>query len=460
MTVSGSRGRPMGVAPQARVAVISTAYASGCMQGALGLLGYNKRMYAELNGYDYIAHVPSHFNQRYANWGKIDAMLAHAARYDWVAWLDIDAVVMNYATRVEDVVSLFPFATQLLTNKPPGDDMVNTGVVFARGSQWTRDFLNRTQHYAELYTRWPYEQGAIAQEGQKEIDAGTGRVVFYEGDDLFNSLCGYPDGSCHWTPGRFIAHFAPPACPAEDALQYAYRSVLSLPPRYAPLIVSGASSNHAGTSIGFLDSVARHAPGQRVLFWDLGLTRSERARIARHPAVSEVRTFDFARYPPHLRFDVDARSYAWKPALLNETLQDHELVLWLDAGDRLVKSPAPAWSRLLEDGLLSSETSGAYHTWVHPGMREYLRAYQPDQHLTEPMCNGAVVGMHKRSAAYGAVFKPWVDCAMDPRCITPEGSSRDNHRQDQAALTVLMSHFGVRCAKVDWVILHQDYRDD
>ena len=36
-----------------------------------------------------------------------------------------------------------------------------------------------------------------------------------------------------------------------------------------------------------------------------------------------------------------------------------------------------------------------------------------------------------------AALRGWRECSLDVECIAPSGSHRGNHRQDQAALTVL-----------------------
>lgn len=60
------------------------------------------------------------------------------------------------------------------------------------------------------------------------------------------------------------------------------------------------------------------------------------------------------------------------------------------------------------------------------------------------VCNGALIGFRKNGAAYAMVLEKWVQCALDPSCIIPKGSSRMNHRQDQSALSVLVDRaFGL-----------------
>ena len=55
----------------------------------------------------------------------------------------------------------------------------------------------------------------------------------------------------------------------------------------------------------------------------------------------------------------------------------------------------------------------------------------------------------------------WAECARAKACVCPEGSNRGNHRQDQAALTLLIAMHGGRCdhenskhSRSKWVAAH------
>ena len=49
------------------------------------------------------------------------------------------------------------------------------------------------------------------------------------------------------------------------------------------------------------------------------------------------------------------------------------------------------------------------------------------------------------------VMAIWAHCALVRACVCPKGSSRRNHRQDQAALTLALACQGVRCYDSDTV---------
>lgn len=192
-------------------------------------------------------------------------------------------------------------------------------------------------------------------------------------------------------------------------------------------IVTGADSSHFGPLRNLLMSLELFEPSTRVVVWDLGLTGDERHALEGH----ELRLFPFGAHPPHVA--MAARSYAWKPIALAEIL--HELggaVLWLDAGDLVHARLHRVRALLAGEGFWSPASSGTIRRWTHPQTLAALGA--GPELLDRRNRNGAIVGATLRAAA---LVDAWRAAALDPSVITPPGSSRENHRQDQAVLSVL-----------------------
>ncbi len=216
-------------------------------------------------------------------------------------------------------------------------------------------------------------------------------------------------------------------------------------------IVTAASYNH-GTSLLQLLKSLESASAYPIFVYDLGLGTNTKVTLKHNQRVT-LRTFHFSRYPDHFQIAVARGAYAWKPVIIQQVLDECSAVLWLDAGNRaLTGAIDKAFKRITDPlhGFLSTRTSGTIANWVHPGMRQYLAHQGFEVSQTHKMCNGAIVGFaknHPRDPT-GKIMNHWVACSMNRSCIAPPGSSRRNHRQDQAALTVLAhaTGFGDVCA--------------
>ncbi|KAK3838290.1 MAG: hypothetical protein JOS17DRAFT_280356 [Linnemannia elongata] len=120
------------------------------------------------------------------------------------------------------------------------------------------------------------------------------------------------------------------------------------------------------------------------------------------------------------------------------------IVLWLDSGDR-ISVPFLRWlpSFLLQNGIWSPQSQDDMQTWTHPGLLNYYHDSLDNYDPKESNCNGAAMAFDVRNHTMrDGIMREWVQCARIKDCIAPEGSSRANHRQDQAALTYLVKRMG------------------
>lgn len=223
---------------------------------------------------------------------------------------------------------------------------------------------------------------------------------------------------------------------------------------HARATVTGASSNHFDVLIGFLQNYKAHCENIPLFTYDLGLTATEVAFVRANYSWTTLRTFNFSQYPPYFKIEVAMGEYAWKPIIVKEMLDTTtSAVLWLDSGDRLTRANTiqKIFSRIEKNGHATTMSPGTTQDWVHPATLTFLHA----PNLKIRMCNAAIVGFDMR--AYEKVVRPWAKCAMERVCIAPPGATRENHRQDQAVLTVLL-HQAKRRFDNDGlgILIHQD----
>lgn len=138
-------------------------------------------------------------------------------------------------------------------------------------------------------------------------------------------------------------------------------------------------------------------------------------------------------------------NYAFKALAVEEAVRDYGHVLWLDAGStvtgRLYESVLP--HMLHEGAFLVQGQDLDMVPWVHPGMFRHFGVEDASRFRGLHSYSGNTVGFVAGSAASAAILPPWVACAKNASCIDPPGSSRGNHRYDQAALSVIAHSSGV-----------------
>ncbi|XP_038060868.1 uncharacterized protein LOC119731716 [Patiria miniata] len=216
------------------------------------------------------------------------------------------------------------------------------------------------------------------------------------------------------------------------------------------VIVTATSQNHLKESKGMIGSVQEFLPNTRIVMYDLGLTPSGIKEVRRLCNV-ELRPFDFSRYPSHVR---NLLKFAWKPLIIQEALNEFGIVFWCDASARFKRNPLVLFSLLKEQHGFMSEVVQYKPDYMlirtHPKMFEALgidrEKFKKDDGYA--MCIEANRLLFVNSALVRRnIIEPWVDCALRPACIAPNGSvirqfmagpKLYTHRFDEAALALII----------------------
>jgi hypothetical protein len=202
-------------------------------------------------------------------------------------------------------------------------------------------------------------------------------------------------------------------------------------------IVTGADETHGASLAQFVRSALEHERRSRLVVWDLGLRADQLAQIRRIAPGLEIRTFDYAAYPPWFDIRVNAGEYAWKPVIVAQMVEECSgPVLWLDAGCKITGPLDEFYVHIVRNGFNSPNSAGTHRDWTHPKTVQYF-GLPPRWRRGKRNVNGAAVGFDPRHPRGAELAAEWGRLARVRRAIAPPGSSRANHRQDQALLAVL-----------------------
>lgn len=202
------------------------------------------------------------------------------------------------------------------------------------------------------------------------------------------------------------------------------------------VIVTGANSPYYRSLFQFLASLYRHEPNIRVIVFDLGLSESERQHLQDRFPTAGLRLFDYSKFPGYFNIKVNAGEYAWKPVIFSDILNEYKsCVCWMDAGNVVTKPLF--WMRRItrKIGMYSPRSSGCISDWTHPKTLEFLDVSK--NLLNKYNLTGGCVSAYYQNSKSREIVSQWKKCAIVRDCIAPKGSSKKNHRQDQAVLSVL-----------------------
>ena len=231
----------------------------------------------------------------------------------------------------------------------------------------------------------------------------------------------------------------------------------------SPIIVTAFESSHLKEMLCFIDSLNDY--GVHVVIYYLDELNDEIIMtLKRYNSNVIIREFNFNKYPKYFKISRfhEKGHYAWKPIIIEKTAHEFKDIIWLDAGTYI--SNKHAFSTLMNlarqhNGIYSPASTGVIEQWTHPNMLDYFKNNGKRINLQHSNCNAAIIAVSIYGNDATAFLHEWSKCALDINCIEPVGASRTNHRQDQAAFSVLVSDL-IETGKLTNTICTRDAYDN
>lgn len=171
------------------------------------------RRYADTWGYGF--HVVDHIVDptRVPHWSKIHAVQFFLPDYDFLLWIDADAVFWDHSRRIEDVLQVDPasayeiWAQDIWPDYPSihRNELIDTGVVLFRNSLWARQFLTEMYYHPDCaeVLNWT-EQYCFTVVYRQDFMGMRGRVRILPTPTVNHHLLPHPANES----GMFIFHLA------------------------------------------------------------------------------------------------------------------------------------------------------------------------------------------------------------------------------------------------------------
>ena len=188
-----------------------------------------------------------------------------------------------------------------------------------------------------------------------------------------------------------------------------------------------------------------------LIVYDIGLTSDQENElyILQAKYGFYIYKLDFSKYPEHVNLNLEKwsglhNSYAFKPVIIYETLQKslqniNEHLIYLDCGigfgnntfekisENVVKNNF--WITVsAHKGVINSVELN------HPEMLKHFNIDKNDI-IT---CSAGIMGLNYNDPYCKKIIDEWYQKSLNENIITPKGSSRNNHRQDQSVLSCVL----------------------
>ena len=177
-----------------------------------------------------------------------------------------------------------------------------------------------------------------------------------------------------------------------------------------------------------------------IVVYDLGLEEEEKMELVTITDII-IEIFDYSKYPPHVDLKTHYGkncSYAWKPIIIHEVCEKYgNNVLWMDTKN-LYNNFTNIRNTLNNHSIYSPTSAANVRKWTHKKTMDYMDAHKYRQKANR---NAAIIGVNYNTSWVKEFVGKWKDLSLIKECIVPEGSNRDNHRQDQSVMTILYYQF-------------------
>lgn len=228
-------------------------------------------------------------------------------------------------------------------------------------------------------------------------------------------------------------------------------------------IVTAADESHFDSVCNLLRSLNTYEQDAILVFYDLGLSKSQVNFIKDRFSTVEYKRFNFNKYPSFVsKKDSDSKigSYSWKSIIIKDSLDAYKInTLWLDAGCLVTKKLSLIRLILNNRGIYIASSVGKIIDWTH--ISSITKFGLNEKYLNKKNFASGMVGINPKKEKYISLIQKWVNFSLDEEIIAPEGSSRKNHRQDQAILTMLIYQnkvnlFLSKTHKIFGITIHND----
>ena len=202
--------------------------------------------------------------------------------------------------------------------------------------------------------------------------------------------------------------------------------------------VSAADSSHFRSFKQLAMSFKVVYPHGQLHFFDMGLHDDQLDQLQTHFPFVTIHKFDYSRYPAWMNIKVSAGNYGWKAQIIEEIMAASQstFLAWMDAGNVIDAPLKNELSVALHKGVFVALASETNEFWTHPSCIASMVAPKSDLRRLQISAAGIVFDISRPEIR--ALIEEWAAKSRDLAFIAPPGSSRANHRQDQAIISLLV----------------------
>lgn len=174
----------------------------------------SKEEYCKIHGYDFINYEINEY-WREIGWYKIDIFKEKLKDYDWIVYIEADAMVCNQTIRLENLIQnnligINHYNLIISKNSVSKDTTgINCGVMAIKNCEWSEKFLNELEKNESCWHHnWAEQQAIIDYLFLNKNELLLNSPIKFVNNRFFNSYIHQWYKEDNFRPGDFIIHAA------------------------------------------------------------------------------------------------------------------------------------------------------------------------------------------------------------------------------------------------------------
>ena len=218
------------------------------------------------------------------------------------------------------------------------------------------------------------------------------------------------------------------------------------------LIVTATNDSYIKTMIDFIEKFFINCGSNDLIVYDIGLSKTNIKLIEqlKNTYNFEFKTLNYDLYPEHVNVNKYKGlfcSYAFKPVIIyneaNNPSNKNKNIIWMDSANRFNETIINnICNSVNKYGIYSpiSNDRGSIESIElnHPATVKLLGLTELEHKSKLYSISANLVGLNYSSECGRKILNEWYNYSLNKAIIMPQDSSRNNHRQDQTILSILM----------------------
>jgi len=213
-------------------------------------------------------------------------------------------------------------------------------------------------------------------------------------------------------------------------------------------VLTCANSNYFNALKCFINNFKQEKIDfHKLIVYDIGLTEDQKNElyILQNNHGFSIYKLDFSKYPEHVNLNLEKWSglnncYAFKPIIIHKILQNINVpLIYLDCGCGFtIKTFEGILNNICKNnfyvGISNDKNSIESLELNHPDTLNYFNIKNTDI----ISCLPGILGINYSNNYAKNIIDLWYNYSMKREIISPIGSNRNNHRQDQSVLNCIL----------------------